>query len=114
MAKLWRKRFIWLILLHSRSSLKKVKSGTPTGQEPGGKKLMERWWRGAGYWLASHGLLSLFSYRTQNHQPRGGSSTSVGWALPHQSFIKKNAFSMGMACIWYAYIHANKPPIYIT
>ena len=29
-------------------------------------------WRGAAYWLASHGLLSLFSYTTQDHQPRDG------------------------------------------
>jgi len=27
-------------------------------------------WRGAAYWLAYHGLLSLLSYRTQDHQPR--------------------------------------------
>jgi hypothetical protein len=26
---------------------------------------------GAAYWLAHHGLLSLFSYTTQDHQHRG-------------------------------------------
>jgi hypothetical protein len=26
------------------------------------------------HWLASHGLLSLFSYRTQDHQPRHGTT----------------------------------------
>jgi hypothetical protein len=33
---------------------------------------MQRPWRGAAYWLAPCGLLSLLSNRTQNHQPRGG------------------------------------------
>jgi hypothetical protein len=31
---------------------------------------MQRPWRDAAYWLAPHGLLSLLSYRTQDHQPR--------------------------------------------
>ena len=34
------------------------------------QKLMQRPWRGAAYWLASPGLFSLLSYRTQNYQPR--------------------------------------------
>ena len=29
---------------------------------------------GAAYWLASHGLLNLFSYKTQDHQPRDGTT----------------------------------------
>ena len=29
---------------------------------------MQRLWRGAAYLLAPHGLLSLLSYRTQDHQ----------------------------------------------
>ena len=37
-----------------------------------GQELMQRPWKGAAYWLAHHGLLSLLSYRTQNHQPRDG------------------------------------------
>ena len=31
--------------------------------------LIQRPWRSADYCLALHGLLSLLSYRTQNHQP---------------------------------------------
>ena len=31
---------------------------------------------GAVYWLASHGLLSLLSYRTQDHHPRDGTTHS--------------------------------------
>jgi hypothetical protein len=34
------------------------------------QELMQRPWRGAAYWVASPGLLSLLSYRTQDHQPR--------------------------------------------
>jgi hypothetical protein len=32
-------------------------------------ELMQKPWRGAAYWLAPHDLLSLLSYRTQDHQP---------------------------------------------
>lgn len=42
---------------------------------------------GAAYWLALHGLLSLLSYRTQEHHPRDDSTHSE-LALPHQSLIK--------------------------
>ena len=35
---------------------------------------MLKQWRGAAYWLAVDGLLSLHSYRTQNHHPRNGTS----------------------------------------
>ena len=34
------------------------------------QELMQRPWRDAHYWLASPGLLSLLSYRTQDYQPR--------------------------------------------
>ena len=37
---------------------------------------MQRPWKGAAYWLALHGLLSLLSYRTQDHQPRDGTAHS--------------------------------------
>jgi hypothetical protein len=33
---------------------------------------MQRPWRAAAYLLAPHCLLSLLSYRTQDHQPRDG------------------------------------------
>jgi hypothetical protein len=35
------------------------------------QELMQRPKRGIAYWLAPHGLLSLFSYGTQDYQPRG-------------------------------------------
>jgi hypothetical protein len=38
------------------------------------QELMQRPWRDAAYWLASPGLLSLLSYRTQDHQPRDGTT----------------------------------------
>jgi hypothetical protein len=36
------------------------------------QELIHRTWRGAIYWLASPGLLSLLFYRTQDHPPRDG------------------------------------------
>jgi hypothetical protein len=36
------------------------------------QELMQKPWRGAAYWLAPHGLFSLLSYRTQDHQSRDG------------------------------------------
>jgi hypothetical protein len=36
------------------------------------QELMQRPWKGAAYWLASHGLLCWLSYSNQDHQPRHG------------------------------------------
>jgi hypothetical protein len=36
------------------------------------QELMQKPWRDLIYWLASSGLLSLLSYRTQDYQPRDG------------------------------------------
>ena len=38
------------------------------------QELMQRPWRDVTYWLASPGLLSLLSYRTQDYQPRDGTT----------------------------------------
>jgi len=43
--------------------------------------LMQRPWRVAAHWLASHGLLSLLYHRTQDGYPRGG-PTNNGLGLP--------------------------------
>jgi hypothetical protein len=48
------------------------------------QELMQKPWKGVTYWHVPHVLLSLLSYRTQDHQSRG-STTTMGWALPHQS-----------------------------
>mgnify|MGYP001058360618 CR=1 FL=1 len=45
------------------------------------QELMQRPWRGASYWLAHQGLLNLLSYRTQNHQPKDG-TTHYGLGPP--------------------------------
>ena len=36
--------------------------------------MMQKLWKGSAYWLASHGLLSLLSYRNQDEQPRDGTT----------------------------------------
>ena len=66
-----RERFI--SLPHHCSSSKEVRTGTQTRQEPGGRSwCRQRPWKGTLYWLAPHGLLSLFSYGTQDQLPTGG------------------------------------------
>jgi hypothetical protein len=35
------------------------------------QELMQRPWRDTAYWLAPHGLLSLLSYKTQDHNELG-------------------------------------------
>jgi hypothetical protein len=63
------------------------------------QELVQRLWRGAAYWLASPGLLSLLSYRTQDYQPRDGPAhhrlapPMVSGAFAHQSLIKKMPYS---------------------
>ena len=71
--------FIWLTL-HS-PSLEEVRTGTQTGQEPGAGADAEAM-EGAAYWLASRDLLSLLSYRTQDHQPTDG-PTHRGLGISH-------------------------------
>jgi hypothetical protein len=57
------------------------------------QELMQRPRRGVAYWLAPHGLLSLLSYRIQDHQPMVAPSI-MGWALPHQL---KNSLCLSIA-----------------
>jgi hypothetical protein len=45
------------------------------------QELMQRPWRDVTYWLASPGLLSWLSYKTQDYQPRDG-TTHKGPSLP--------------------------------
>jgi hypothetical protein len=65
-----RKGLISLTVPYYSLSSKEVRTETHTGQEPWRQELMQRPWRDAAYWLASHGFLCLLSYRTQGHQPR--------------------------------------------
>jgi hypothetical protein len=47
------------------------------------QELMQRPWREVLYWLASPGLLSLLSYRTQDYQPRDGTTHKRTSPLDH-------------------------------
>jgi hypothetical protein len=47
------------------------------------QELMQRPWRDVLYWLASSGLLSLLSYRTQDYQPRDGPTHKGPFPLDH-------------------------------
>jgi hypothetical protein len=47
------------------------------------QELMKRPWRDVSYWLASPGLLSLLYYRTQDNQPRDGTTHKGPFPLDH-------------------------------
>jgi hypothetical protein len=49
----------------------------------------------AAYWLAPHGLLSLLSYRSQNHQP------IVGGTLLYQLLIKKMPYGLAYSLVFW-------------
>jgi hypothetical protein len=44
---------------------------------------MQRPWRDVLYWLASPGLLSLLSYRTQDYQPSDGPTHKGSFPFDH-------------------------------
>jgi len=50
---------------------------------------------GAAHWLASPGLLSLLSYRTRDHQPRGWHHPQWAGLSPSQSLIKEMLYQYG-------------------
>jgi hypothetical protein len=47
------------------------------------QELMHRAWRDVSYWLASSDLLSLLSYKTQDYQPRDGTTHNGLSSLDH-------------------------------
>ena len=47
------------------------------------QELMQRPWRDVTYWHASPGLLSLLSFKTQDHQPRDGPTLNGPSQLDH-------------------------------
>lgn len=86
-----KKGFIWLPLPYLHPSLRGVRAGTWR------QELKHMPWRKAAYLLAPPGLLSLFTYKPQDHLLREGSAT-VSWAPPHQSSIK--TMPSRLACRW--------------
>jgi hypothetical protein len=70
-SKLGRKVFILLIAPYHNSSLEEIRVGIWK------QELMQKPRSNSVYWLAHRGLLSLISYSTSDHQPRGVSITMV-------------------------------------
>ena len=64
------------------------------------QELMQRPWRDAAYWLASHSFLNLLSYRTQDHQPRD--CTNINGPSHPCSLIEKMPYS------WISWRHSCK------
>jgi hypothetical protein len=71
MMQMGNKGFIWLMLPGHSPSLRKVGQELEAGLKQG-------LWRSAAFWLGPRGLLSLLSYSTQDHLPKG-------WPCPQRS-----------------------------
>jgi hypothetical protein len=88
-----RKWFNLLTAPGSSSLLKAVRAGTQAGQEPGGKS----WCRGQRGMLLTELLLmalsACFLIEPRITSP-GIVPPTMGWALPHQSLIKKMPYSL--------------------
>ena len=89
-SKLGRDKHLFGVHIYIRvPSLKEVRTGTQTGQEPGGSN----WCRGreerlpTGLFLTACSSCFFFLFRTQDHQPRGGTS-HIGQG-PHTSITDK-------------------------
>jgi hypothetical protein len=59
------------------------------------QELMQRPWRDVTYWLASSVLLNLLSSRTQDYQPRDG-TTHNGMGLPTLIMNLENALQLDL------------------
>jgi hypothetical protein len=57
---------------------------------------------GVVYWIVLHCLLSLLSYRTQDHSP-GMAPNTMGWALLYQSLIRKMLYRLAYNCNFWKY-----------
>ena len=66
-------------------SSEKNSSGTVTWMQ----ELMQGPWRAPAYWLALIGLLSMLSYGTQDHQPRGAPTLTHNALGPPTSITNK-------------------------
>jgi hypothetical protein len=78
--QLGRKGFIRLTLPYCCSSARKSGLELKQVRKQG---LMQRPWRDVLYWLASTGLLTLLSYRTQDYQSRDGTTHKGPFPLDH-------------------------------
>lgn len=85
--KLWRKRFIHLILTDHCPSLEELRTGAQAGLKDKSQELTWRLQRGAAYWLASSCLLSLQFYRTQEYQTRWAGPSHFGHWLKIMPYI---------------------------
>ena len=91
-----RKGFIDLTLPYCRSGWESSPAGT------WGQELMHRPWRGVAYWLAPHGCSACFLIEPRTTSP-GMTVPTMGWALPHQSLIRKCPICLPSACILWSH-----------
>jgi hypothetical protein len=86
-----RKGFIQPMLPKLSSSIKGSQHRNSCGAGAWIQELMQMPWRGAVYCLALHGLISLLSYSTEDHQPRDG-TTHNGLTPPPIKRLNKEMF----------------------
>lgn len=93
---------VWLQFTVPHCSLppRQSKAGTGTGK----KHRVKDWslWMITTYWIVTSALLTLHSYSTQDHHPRGA-PPSVSCALLHQSSVKKTHHRVAARCFWRRY-----------
>jgi hypothetical protein len=95
-SKLKRKGLIQLTPPHCCSSPKEVRTRLGTWRQ----ELMQRPWRDVTYCLASPGLLSLLSYKTQDYQTRDGTT--------HNDFSHPLSLIVKMPYSWISWRHFLK------
>lgn len=91
-SNLTRKGFVLFTPPHHSLSLEEARGGTQR------QELKHKPWRNAAYRLTRCGFHSLLFHTHQDYLPRD-SMTIVGWALPHQSPIKKKCFPGLPTCL---------------
>ena len=78
MKQVGKERVYWAYISTLWSIIERSQERNSNRAGPWRQKLMQRPWRGVAYWFALHGLVSLLSYRTEDHQAR---DATIGNAL---------------------------------
>ena len=117
-SKLARKKFTQVKLSHHCSSPRQDSNSHRAGTWR--QELIQRLWMGDAFWLAPKGLLSLLSYRSQDHQPRDGTTHNglgpppllvINWENALQldlmeAFLHGSSFSV-ITLAWVKLTHKN-------
>jgi hypothetical protein len=81
--------------------IERGQDGNSNREEPRRQELKQRPRRDAAYCLAHHSLLSMFSYRTQDHQRRD--DTTHNGPFSNHLLIKKMPYRLAYSHIFWRY-----------